>query len=518
MGPLTRAERTGYRETSLHADVMEFIRALSSPQLKVEIVGTSLEGREMPLLILNSKGAFTPVEAARQKVPSVLIVNNIHAGEVEGKEASLMLAREIVQGGRPDWISGMTLLILPLFNVDGNDRISPRNRALNLATRDGQIGPDGGVGTRTTSEGINLNRDYVKVEAREMRLLNEKIFHAWKPVLTVDCHTTDGSLHAYELTYGTAMNPAGEAAPAEYVSRRMLPEVSKRLFERTRIRTAFYGNWVDETDPSKGWRTYSHKPRYGSHYRGLCGMMDILSETYSYLPFEARVRANREFLVEVLNYCARNILEMKSIVDTARARTATGPAGRVPIESELDPSGDEIEILRRPFSVTIHDGGDSIRYTNFQQGEAKAVRTRYLGRFRPTRWVERPFGYLVPGGDERLREALRLHDIRFEAAPVGKAFQGNAFFVSSVAHDFDPDCGVSPRQVTRVTGAWSPTRRKIEPDTLLISVAQPQGNLVVYLFEPESDDGLTTWGFFDSVLQTGKPHPVIRLPRRPVDL
>lgn len=519
MEPLTRAERTGYRETSRHADVMEFVRALASPHLKVEIVGTSPEGREMPLLILNSKGVFSPEEAVRQRMPAVLIINNIHAGEVEGKEASLMLAREIVRGGRPDWIRGMTLLILPLFNVDGNERINPRNRALNLASRDGQIGPDGGVGTRVTSEGINLNRDYIKIEAREMRLLNEKIFHAWKPVLTVDCHTTDGSLHAYELTYGTAMNPAGEASPAQYVSKRMLPEISRLLFQRTRIRTAFYGNWVDEADPSKGWATYSHKPRYGSNYRGLCGMMDILSETYSYLPFEARVRANREFLVEILNYCSRNILEMKSIVDAARLRTAAAPAGQVPISAELDTTaGEEVEILLRPFSVTIHDEGNSIRYTNFQQGESKAVRTRYLGRFRPTRWVERPYGYLLPGVDARIREILRWHDIRFESVGAGKIFEGSSFAVGKIARDFEQDCGVGPRRVTQVSGSWIPIQHRVESDTILVPVAQPQGNLVVYLFEPESDDGLTTWGFFDGNLAEGKMHPVIRLPRKAPNL
>ncbi|HLG42865.1 MAG TPA: M14 family metallopeptidase [Planctomycetota bacterium] len=517
MGPLTRAERTNYRETSLHSDVIEFIQALKSPALQIQTVGKSHEGRDMPLLVFNAKGIFTPEAAARDKTPAVLIINNIHAGEVEGKEASLMLAREIVEGARSDWIRGMALLILPLFNVDGNERISPRNRALNLAGRDGQIGPEGGVGTRTTGEGINLNRDYMKLEAKEMRLLNEKIFYAWKPTLTVDCHTTDGSIHGFGLTYATGMNPASEAGPIDYVSKRMLPEISRRLFERTQIRTMFYGNWLDENNPSKGWATYSHKPRYGSHYRGLTGMMDVLSETYSYLPFEERVRVNREFLVELLDFCARNIREMSSIVAAARSRTASAPSGQVPIGAELSPTGDEVEIVRRPFSVTIQDEGRTVRYTDFKQGEPEKLRTKYLGRFRPTRFVERPYGYLVPPGHDRVLETLRLHDVHFEMIDSQKLFDGSAFLIEDIQHAIEPDCGDSLRQITIVRGAWQARKIKAEAGTALIPVVQAQGNLIVYLLEPESDDSLTLWGCFDSELRAGKPHPVLRLPRKPLE-
>ena len=130
---LTRAESTGYRETSLHADVMRFVAdldALGDPRLHVSDFGRSPGGRELPLLILSRDGLRTPEEARRSGRPVVLMQDGIHPGEVEGKEASLALVRDLLAGHHPDWLSEIVLLVVPLFNPDGNDRIDPKNRAL----------------------------------------------------------------------------------------------------------------------------------------------------------------------------------------------------------------------------------------------------------------------------------------------------------------------------------------------------------------------------------------------------
>ena len=248
--PLTVAERTDFRETSRHADVLRFIDELKGtrPRFTVESMGKSGKGQEMPALVFGQRSDAKPV---------VLVIANIHAGEVEGKEACLMLARDL-----PDAVfDKLTVVMVPDYNPDGNDLIDPANRKLDLAKLEGQIGPDGGVGTRYTADGINLNRDYMKMEAVESRNLS-KLYAKWQPTLTVDCHTTDGSIHGFALTYDTGHIPN---APCAYVESTMLPEISRRLDRRTKIRTFFYGNFVDEKDLSKGWATYSHRPRYGSH-------------------------------------------------------------------------------------------------------------------------------------------------------------------------------------------------------------------------------------------------------------
>src|SRR5919205_3329552 len=192
-GPLTRAEESQYQETSRHADVMRFLSRLQErgdPRLFVGSFGTSPEGRDLPLIVLSAHHVKTPAEARASGLPVVLILNGIHAGEVEGKEASLMLARDLLSGPAGDLLDRMVLLIVPLFNPDGNDRIDPANRKLDLARLEGQLGPESGVGTRVTAAGINLNRDYMKQEAPEMRLLQANICQRWQPHLTLDCHAT----------------------------------------------------------------------------------------------------------------------------------------------------------------------------------------------------------------------------------------------------------------------------------------------------------------------------------------
>jgi len=199
---LTRAERTDYRETSLHADVVRFVRAVArrAPGLvRVGSMGASAERRDMPVVVVSGHHAFTPAAARRLGRPIIMVQANIHAGEVEGKEALLALMRDLAFGPLRPLLDELTLVCIPILNPDGNDRIAPENRQLDLEALDGQINPPGGVGTRNTGEGWNLNRDYMKQEAIESNHLAGLCGRCW-PHVCVDCHTTDGSIHAYDLT------------------------------------------------------------------------------------------------------------------------------------------------------------------------------------------------------------------------------------------------------------------------------------------------------------------------------
>ncbi len=282
---LTRAESTGFRETSLHADVMQFVRALDAledPRLHVTTFGTSPGGRELPLLVLSKDGVSTPEEARRTGRPVVLMLDGIHPGEVEGKEASLALVRDLLQGKHPDWLDTLVLLVVPLFNPDGNDALDPANRRLNLKKLEGQAGPL--VGTRTQSQGINLNRDYLRQAAPEMRLLQQGVCLPWAPDLTIDNHATNGSVHRFQMTVDVPHTVAsGRAEPIALVRDRLVPDVMAAVRARG-FESGWYGNFVEdercldadgEVDPScevgLGWMTYPHHPRFGSNYRGLTG-------------------------------------------------------------------------------------------------------------------------------------------------------------------------------------------------------------------------------------------------------
>ena len=191
----TRAERTGYRLTSDYDETMRFCRQLEagSRWIKLTSYGTSGQGRELPLLILSKDRAFTPEAARATGKPIVLIQNGIHSGEIEGKDASLALIRDMaVLRTRPELLDSVIVLMLPIFSVDAHERIGRYNRI-------NQNGPEE-MGWRSTPIGLNLNRDDLKVEAPEMRALISKVFTQWWPHLLVDNHTTDGADFRHDLT------------------------------------------------------------------------------------------------------------------------------------------------------------------------------------------------------------------------------------------------------------------------------------------------------------------------------
>ncbi|MDQ3011373.1 MAG: hypothetical protein M3X11_11800, partial [Acidobacteriota bacterium] len=285
--PKSRAELTNYEETSRYEDVMQFIAALQkqTDKLRVESFGKSGEGRDLPLMIFADPPISQPRQARDSGKPIVFIQANIHAGEVEGKEAMLHLSRRIANGDLRMLLSKLIILVAPIYNADGNENFS-------LANRTAQNGPIGGVGTRENGKGMDLNRDYMKLETPEANALIN-LFNRWDPHLTVDLHTTNGSYHGYHLTYAPTLNPNADARLIAFERGKMLPAITRTLLKTHKFRTYHYGNFATkermnreldtfemqrsgkEAQPATGveskpetkiWRTFDHRPRFGNNY------------------------------------------------------------------------------------------------------------------------------------------------------------------------------------------------------------------------------------------------------------
>jgi len=514
---LTTAEATGYRRTSTHAEVCAFVRRLArgNPWVRVTSMGRSGLGQPMPVMVVSPDGAFTPRAAYRRGLLKLLVIANIHAGEVEGKEAVCMLARDLTRKQPPKWLHGTVLILIPNYNPDGNDRISVKNRALDLEKLDGQIGPEGGVGTRYTGRGVNLNRDYMKQEAVETRNLS-RLFGDWWPHLTVDCHTTDGSLHRYDLTYDTAHTVAsvGHWEPIRWVQDRFLPALSRRLATVHRIPTFFYGNYRDQTDPSKGWETYSPLPRYGSHYRGLTGRMDVLLETYSYIPFHKRVGVMYATLRELFRLAAAKRRRIQTI--TARAERAAiegGPGAGIAYGVPMRGSDGALRFrypahpLRRPVKILGWDRA-TLRARRLEGGRPQTWRAQHFAIFEPTKGVDRPFAYVVPAALER---RLADHNIVVERLRRPVTCEVERYVVLDLQETESPDVGTRARTETVVSVRSERVPRRLPAGTRIVRMAQPLARLAIYLLEPESDDGFARWGLLGRDVRVGREFPVARL-------
>ncbi|MCJ7582887.1 MAG: M14 family metallopeptidase, partial [Candidatus Aminicenantes bacterium] len=273
---LTTAESSEFTATSRYDEVMTFIKKLQSLSslVRVETLCISPEGREVPLLILGNPPPSSPQALNFDSRIVVYIQGNIHAGEVEGKEASLMLARDIILEKDHPFLDNLVVLFAPIFNADGNEKISPDNRR-------GQVGPENGAGVRYNGQNLDLNRDGIKLESPELQGLLQNVLNRWDPALLVDLHTTNGSYHEEPVTYSWPLNQNGDLSIINYMKDKMMPWISQDLQDNYDTLAIPYGNFMDRTDQEKGWQTYSHLPRYIANYVGLRNRLSILDENYS---------------------------------------------------------------------------------------------------------------------------------------------------------------------------------------------------------------------------------------------
>lgn len=475
--PLTRAERTDYAETSRHADVMAFIAALAARgdrRLHVGSFGVSPEGRELPLLVLSNRGLFTPEAAHASGLPVVLVMNGIHAGEVEGKEASMMLVREILDGLHGDLLDQLTLVVVPLFNPDGNDRIDPENRKLEVEHFRGQLGPTSGVGTRVNAAGINLNRDYMRQEAVEMRLLQSRVAQPWDAHLTIDCHATNGSIHRFDPTYdiphGTA---SGRAEPIEFMRERLLPAVTEAVKATEGLDTSWYGNFLrDEGGNGTGWITYTHHPRFGGNYRGLTNRLDLLLETYSYIDFRARVRVTHAFLRETLRYVAAHGPRIVALLRECRE-----PPREIAVRYRLEAFEDrKMHVLtREPYTLA---------------GAPIEVDVPYLGRFVPEHVVTRPHAYAVP---PEVAAHLERHGLAIERGRTGTPLDVEVATIRGQQSSTGREI-LESNASSWLEADYRRERRALPASWSLVRTGQQRGAIAVYLCEAGSDDGLLACG------------------------
>ena len=510
--PKTRAELTNYEETTRYEEVLNFIAELQkrSPLLRLESFGTSEEGRKLPLMIFSDTPISNPRDARATGKPIVFIMANIHAGEVEGKEAALHLSRRILFGDLKPLLSKLIILIAPIYNADGNEKINVNNRTA-------QNGPIAGVGVRENSKGFDLNRDFMKLDSPEAQSLIN-LGNRWDPHLTVDLHTTNGSYHGYHLTYSQPLNPNTSPAILSYHRDRMLPAISRAMLQRRKFRTYYYGNFPRFTNlPTPGektrWEAFTHQPRIGQNYHGLRNRLTILSEAYSYLTFKRRVEVTEAFVEEIFRYAAANAPEIYQLTKRADEETVRQFLSNAPVAHGV---AFEMRPLPKPVDILI---GEVVKVKNPRNGKDmtamvedkfKPMRMDDYGIFAATRSVPAPRAYLFkPEKDsEGVIEKLLQHGIAVEELTAPLTVEVEAFTIASVTR---AQRAFQKHNEMKITGEFRKEQMTFPAGTLMVRTAQPLGRLVCYLLEPESDDGLVDWNFFDAYLETGKTFPVYKL-------
>jgi hypothetical protein len=492
----TRAERTNYAETSRYEDVVNFLNTVAKGSRLVHITsfGYSFEGRPLPLAVVGRVADASPRAVRASGKLRVYIQANIHAGEVEGKEVALALVRDIAAGQHAQWLDSMVLLIAPIYNADGNERVALNNRGP-------QHGPIGGMGTRANAQGLNINRDNIKLDTPEARSM-VKLLTDYDPQIMMDLHTTDGSRHAYHLTWEIPNNPAVDPGINHMAADEWLPAVSDTVHKKDGWFLHSYGD-VSGREPDRVWTTVEDLPRYTHNYWGMRNRFGILSETYSYLTFQERIATAARFVEEVLNFASANAARLRKIADDADTGSIVGQ--RLSLRSRLKRSSAKTEIL---MGETTDEFNPFSGERMFRRLDVRKPEQMWLeGTFESTESERVPSAYYVPASLTSVIERLRAHGIRMER--VDQAITASLEEFRIATNQVAPQA-FEKHQERTVTGKYEAIERTIPAGTYRVPMNQPLARLAFYLLEPRSNDGLLTWNFLDDTLKTSNTFPIIR--------
>jgi len=525
----TRPERTDYRETSRYDDVVAFMNevAQAAPtRIRLTTFGKTVEGRTLPLAVVGAPAATAEAVRRTGKL-RVFIQGTIHGGEVEGKESAQMLLREVAEGKHDDWLESMVLLIAPIYNADGNERIAPNNRR-------GQNGPIAGMGQRENAQGYDLNRDHMKLDSPEARGLI-KLWAEYDPHAGIDLHTTNGTTHAYHLTYSPPLNPNTAAAITTLLKNEWFPFMTKNVKTKHGWDYFYYGNvstpggrgrgqpsTSSAQAPSTGkgqgaaptappgrpqqpsgpreWRTFEHVPRFNNNYIGMRNRFGILSEAYSYATFQDRIKATSWFLDEMLTYASRNARRIRAATQAADAERLIGKTlttrARHHRGGMIEVLMGEVEEEKNPIT------GASMRR---RKDVSKPEQMVDVTTFEPSATEVGPQTYFVPANATAALALLRAHGVQMREVTRGVKGVEQFAIESTRSRSFEQ------HEMRIVEGKWQPAPGVVVPEgSWAVPMDQPLARLAFYLLEPMSDDSLTVWNALDSLLEGEKTHPILR--------
>jgi hypothetical protein len=490
-------EKSNFEKTSTYADVVAFLDAIKTKCNDVQVIsmGKSLEGKEIPVAILANPAVKTAAEAKASGKFVIYIQGNIHAGEVEGKEAVMMLMRDILLGSKRHLLDNQIILFAPIYNTDSNDKMGKD-------TRPSQDGSPVEAGLRANSQGLDLNRDGMKMEALETNGLFQNILNAWDPQVFVDLHTTNGTWHAYNLTWAPSYHSAGEAITYEYTLNTMLKSITEAVKKKNNLNLGPYGDYdISQAWPPKNFYTYNHHPRYLVNQFGLRNRMAILSEAFAHERFYDRIYSTHAFVSEILEFTNSHALEIintnKSAEDKTVNRILLG-AGKVKkgVSFKLIPQD---TLNRFPtydyISYTKPDGSKGYYRTGNVIHVDGVV---YHAKFDAEKESTLPRGYVIPASFTPIIENLKKHGIQVTTLAKTRSFEGESYQIEK--HEKAPR-EFQGHAMVSISGKFIAGKKSFKKGDYFVDLAQPLGNLAFYLLEPESDDGFVTWNFFDAYLE-----------------
>ncbi|HEV2472962.1 MAG TPA: M14 family metallopeptidase, partial [Chthonomonadales bacterium] len=485
----TTYEKSGYVATGRYQECLDYCERLQRASKFARVIryGTSPQGRPMIALLISRDGAFTPEKAAQSPKPLVLINNGIHSGEIEGKDASLILAREILISKKEAFlIQGVNLLIVPVFSVDAHERFGPYHRI-------NQNGPKE-MGWRANAVNLNLNRDFTKADAVEMRAML-RLLHTWRPDFFFDDHTTDGGDWRYSLMIGVPTGP-GIAAPLARWSLQMETAIQPKV-EADGFLMAPYFDFFDPSNAARGIAIEEFSPRYSNGYLAAMNRPSMLVETHMLKPYKVRVEATYSVLMRTIQYCELTAGSLKRLVraaDEADRRLAPG----APVTLEAKNIRQSHPFLFKGWLYHPYPSAISGVMTPAWIHTPVDTPTVVFDQYEPSLTLPAPAAYAIPPEWRKIIRLVRLHGFGISTLKRPMTARFSTYRFDNVSYPrqsfesrFRPACAIVPVE----------QRRTLPAGTAIVRIGQPGARLLMDLLEPQASDSLLRWGLMNAVFE-----------------
>ncbi len=503
----TPAEKSGYAKTPRYDETIAYLRrvAAAAPgQVRIETFGRTGEGRDLVAVIASRDGVFDPAALHRAGRPVVLILNAIHAGEMDGKDSCLALLRDmVVTNSKAGLLERTVVVIIPIYNADGHERFGPYHRI-------NQNGPEE-AGWRTTAVNLNLNRDFLKADAPETRAFL-RLWNRWLPDYFVDDHVTDGADYPYDITIGVDAGPDLPAAIASWQSEVVWPFVVRSANAAGHVAGPLV-SLKDAADPSEGMTLWPAIPRFSTGYAIIQNRPAMIVEMHMLKDYRTRVTGNTETLVallEVIHRDAEKLVRMNREADAATvAAGAATPRGEVPLLLEADGSTEPFDYkgYRSEESLSEISGGLATVYRK----EPLDVTIPRQTRLRVAKAVVPPAAYVVPAPWNAVIDLLAAHGLRL--ARLSRPWEGEVETYRCEGARWHPS-PFEGRQVLFSPGEGTPksdaspghcrlVRERVwfPAGSAVVPLDQRAARVAIHLLEPAAPDSALAWGSFNAVFE-----------------
>lgn len=482
---VTPSELTGLTETPSYIETMAWIEKLTgnSPYMIMKSIGKSEQGRAIQMVLVSKDQDFTAEELAKSKKPLILFQAGIHAGEIDGKDAGMMLLRDISVGEKLNLLDEANLLFIPILNVDGHERKGEFSRV-------NQRGPKI-MGWRSNAVNLNLNRDYTKLETEGIKAI-AKVINEYDPDLYIDIHVTDGADYQYDVTYGFVETGGYSPEISSWLATKFKPEVDQALKDQGHIPgpLLFAANGEDFTE---GNIAFSFSPRFSHTYGDIRHLPAILIENHSLKPYKQRVLGTYVFLEQMIKSVGNHYAELRSAIESDRKQSKESIVVKYGFR---DTPADSMEFLGIKSEKVLSEitGNEYVAW----KGEAVTQLVPSIFMDKPVTTVSVPKAYYVPVEWKEVIKKMKEHGIEMEI--LKEEVELNLEF--STINDFkmvsQPYEGLMRIQSFDLDKKYR--KVTLQPGSVKVSTSQALGELAVILLEPESVDSFFQWGYFNTIL------------------